>query len=82
MDGQIIGLVAVTMSLGIPIAAMYMFYRVRKLRTEERMAALARGVAVPMEPELSQVASSRRYGHFADRRSGRLHYHFRTDRPV
>jgi hypothetical protein len=62
MDGQIIGLVAVIMSLGIPIAAMYMFYRVRKLRTDERMAALARGVAVPMEPELSQVASSRRSG--------------------
>ncbi|MGA9565062.1 MAG: DUF6249 domain-containing protein [Candidatus Korobacteraceae bacterium] len=62
MDGQIIGLVAVTMSLGIPMAAMYMFYRVRKLRTDERMAALARGVAVPMEPELSQVARSRRSG--------------------
>ena len=62
MDGQIIGLVAVTMSLGIPIAAMYTFYRVRKLHTEERIAALARGVNVPMEPELSQMARSRRYG--------------------
>lgn len=62
MDGQIIGLVAVTMSLGIPIAAMYTFYRVRKLHTEERIAALARGVDVPMEPELTQVARSRRYG--------------------
>ena len=62
MDGQIIGLVAVTMSLGIPIAAMYTFYRVRKLHTEERIAALARGVNVPMEPELSQVARSRRSG--------------------
>jgi len=50
------------MSLGIPIAAMYTIYRVKKLRTEERMAALARGVAVPMEPELSQVARSRRAG--------------------
>jgi len=62
MDSQIIGLVAVIMSLGIPIAAMYTIYRVKKLRTEERMAALARGVAVPMEPELSQVARSRRAG--------------------
>ena len=62
MDGNIIGLVAVTMALGIPIAAMYTFYRVRKLRTDERIAAMARGVAVPMEPELSQVARSRRSG--------------------
>ena len=62
MDGNIIGLVAVTMALGIPIAALYTFYRVRKLRTDERIAAMARGVAVPMEPELSQVARSRRYG--------------------
>jgi len=45
-----------------PIAALYTFYRVRKLRTEERIAALARGVNVPMEPELSQVARSRRSG--------------------
>jgi hypothetical protein len=41
---------------------MYTFYRVRKLRTDERMAALARGVSVPMEPELSQHARSRRSG--------------------
>ena len=62
MDGNIIGLVAVTMALGIPMAAMYTFYRVRKLRTDERMAALARGVDVPMQPELSQPAQSRRAG--------------------
>ena len=62
MDGNIIGLVAVTMALGIPIAAMYTFYRVRRLHTDERIAAMARGVAVPMEPELSQVARSRRAG--------------------
>ena len=62
MNDDLIGLVAVIMALGIPIAAMYTIYRVRKLRTEERIAALARGVSVPMEPELSQVARSRRYG--------------------
>ena len=62
MDGQFIGLVAVVMSLGIPLAAMYTFYRVRKLHTDERVAALARGVDVPMEPELSQAARSRRSG--------------------
>lgn len=62
MDGQIIGLVAVMMSLGIPLAGMYTYYRVRKLHTEERMTALAKGVAVPMEAELSQPARSRRSG--------------------
>jgi hypothetical protein len=57
-----IGLVAVVMVLGIPISAMYMFYRVRKLRSEERLAAIARGVNVPMQPELSEAARSRRAG--------------------
>ena len=62
MGGDIIGLVAVVMSLGIPIAAMYTYYRVRKLRTDERMAALARGVDIPMQPDLSEAARSRRSG--------------------
>ncbi len=62
MGGDIIGLVAVIMSLGIPLGAMYTYYRVRKLRSEERLAAIARGAQIPMEPELSQVARSRRAG--------------------
>jgi uncharacterized protein DUF6249 len=62
MEDNLIGLVAVMMFLAIPMAGMYTYYRVRKLRSEERMAALARGVAVPMEPELSQPARSRRSG--------------------
>jgi|SRR5215467_1362 len=62
MDGHLIGLVAVIMTLGIPLGAMYLYYRVRRLRTEERLAAIARGVNVPMEPELSQAARSRRAG--------------------
>ena len=62
MDGNIVGLTAVIMIFGIPIAALYTYYRVRKLRTEERLAAIARGVDVPMEPELSQMARSRRSG--------------------
>ncbi len=62
MDGEFIGLVAVIMVLGIPMAGFYTYYRVRKLRTEERLAAIARGVNVPMEPELSQAARSRRSG--------------------
>jgi hypothetical protein len=50
------------MVFAIPLAGIYAFYRVRRLRTEERLAAIARGVNVPMEPELSQAANSRRYG--------------------
>ena len=62
MNGDITGLVAVIMIFGIPIAGMYTYYRVRKLRTDERLAALARGVNVPMQPELSEAARSRRVG--------------------
>ena len=62
MDGSVIGLVAVVLTCGIPIALFYTFYRVRKLRTEERLAALARGASIPIEPELSQYAKSRRAG--------------------
>ena len=62
MNDNIIGLAAVVMSLGIPMAAMYTFYMVRKLRSQERLAAIARGANIPMEPELSQAAHSRRSG--------------------
>jgi hypothetical protein len=50
------------MALAIPLAGIYAFYRVRRLRTEERLAAIARGVEVPMQPELSEQARSRRHG--------------------
>lgn len=62
MDNNIIGLVAVTLFFGVPLAAMYTYYRVRKLRTEERLAAIARGADVHMEPDLSEAARSRRWG--------------------
>jgi len=62
MDGNIVGFAAVVMIFGIPMAALYTYFRVRKLRTEERLAAIARGVSIPMEPELSQAARSRRAG--------------------
>jgi hypothetical protein len=63
MEG-LTGLAAVVMFLAVPLAAigMYTFYRVRKLRTEERLAAMQRGASIPMEPELSEAAKSRRYG--------------------
>jgi hypothetical protein len=62
MGDNVIGLVAVVLTCGLPVAALYTYYRVRKLRSEERLAALARGTDIPMEPELSQFARSRRAG--------------------
>jgi hypothetical protein len=62
MDSGVIGLVAVVLTCGVPVAGLYTYYRVRKLRTEERLAALARGAEIPVEPELSQFARSRRAG--------------------
>jgi len=61
---DITGLVAIVMIFGIPTAAMamYTFFRVRKLRTEERLAAIARGASIAMEPDLSEAARSRRSG--------------------
>jgi len=62
MGGELIGLVAVTLGMGVPLGALYTYYRVRKLRSEERLAAIARGVEIPVEPELTQAARSRRAG--------------------
>jgi hypothetical protein len=62
MDGQLIGLVAVILGMGVPLGALFTYYRVRKLRSEERLAAIARGVDIPMEPELNQMGRSRRAG--------------------
>jgi hypothetical protein len=60
MSGDIIGLVAVVLTCGIPLGAMYTYYHVRKLRSQERLAALARGVDIPIAPDLSESARSRR----------------------
>jgi hypothetical protein len=61
---DVTGLAAVVMLFGMPTAilGMYTYYRVRKLRTEERMVAIHRGVTVPMEPDLPEAAKSRRSG--------------------
>lgn len=56
------GLVAVVMALGIPIAGMYTYYSVRKLRTDERLAAIARGADAKLQPEIPPAAQSRRSG--------------------
>ena len=44
------------------VGVLYTYYRVRKLRSEERLAAITRGAAIPVEPELNQAARSRRAG--------------------
>ena len=62
MDGNFVGFAAVVMVFAVPLAAIYVFYRVRRLRTEERLAAIARGINVPMQPELTEAARSRRAG--------------------
>ncbi len=62
MDSNFVGFAAVVMVFTIPLAAIYAFYRVRRLRTEERLAAIARGINVPMQPELTEAARSRRAG--------------------
>jgi hypothetical protein len=62
MGGELIGLVAVILGMGVPLGALYTYYRVRRLRSEERLAAIARGVDIPLEPELNQAARSRRAG--------------------
>lgn len=62
--GELTGLAAVVLIFGTltAIPGMYTYYRVRKLRTEERMAAIQRGATIPMEPDLTEAAHSRRAG--------------------
>lgn len=62
VGGGILGLVAIVLSLGIPMAGMYTYYRVKRLRADERMAAIARGVTVPFETEITPAARSRKAG--------------------
>jgi hypothetical protein len=59
---NVVGLVAVVMSLLVPLAAIYGWYQARKLRTQERLAAIEKGVAVPMAAELPPHARSRKAG--------------------
>ena len=55
-----IGFAAVVLAFSVPLALIYAWYRVRKLRTEERLAAIAKGVSVPLAEELPAHARSRR----------------------
>lgn len=64
MDDNVVGLAAVVMALAFPLAVVWAWawQRGRKLRAEERLAAIARGLNVPFEPELGHPAASRRAG--------------------
>src|SRR5437899_3585273 len=62
MSEEMIGFAAVVLVCSIPMAAIYAFYRVRKLKSEERLAAIAKGLNVPFEPELPHSQRSRRSG--------------------
>lgn len=64
MSDNIVGLAAVVMSLAIPLATIWAWswQRGRRFRADERLAALARGLNVPFEPELAHPAASRRAG--------------------
>jgi Domain of unknown function (DUF6249) len=55
-----IGFAAVVLAFAVPLAAIYAWYRVRRLRTEERLAAIAKGVSVPIAEELPPHARSRK----------------------
>ncbi|HUJ30442.1 MAG TPA: DUF6249 domain-containing protein [Candidatus Acidoferrum sp.] len=59
---EYIGFAAVVLSFAVPLALIYAWYRVRRLRTEERLAAIAKGVAVPMADELPAHVRSRKAG--------------------
>jgi hypothetical protein len=60
VSGGTVGLVAVVLLLGIPMAAMYTYFRVKKLKADERMAAMARGVTIPFEEPVPPAARSRK----------------------
>jgi hypothetical protein len=64
MPDNVIGLAAVVLALGFPIAVVWAWawQRGRKLRTEERLAAISRGLNVPFEADLPHPAMSRRAG--------------------
>ncbi|MBN2542014.1 hypothetical protein JXI42_04035 [bacterium] len=54
MEGSIVLLIpilAVGLSLSIPIVALVLLYKKSKLKTQERLAAIEKGIPIPQEPE-------------------------------
>jgi hypothetical protein len=59
---DVLGMTAIVLAFALPVFFLYFFYRMRKLKTEERLAAIAKGVPVPFEPDRPVPARSRRTG--------------------
>jgi hypothetical protein len=81
MDNTI-GLVAVILSLGFPLGAMYTYYCVRKLRSQERLAAMARGVEIPNGAGAFSRCAFAPLGHSAGFWGAGLHGSDRRHRPL
>ena len=79
---NMIGLVAVTLSLGFPLGAMYTYYCVRKLRSQERLAAMARGVEILYGAGTFSGSAFAPLGHSAGFRRAGLHGRDRHHRPL
>jgi len=47
-----IGFIAVVLAFSLPLAGIFAWYRVRTLKTQERLAAIAKGVSLPIAGEL------------------------------
>ncbi len=62
MNGDFVGLAAVVLTCGIPIAGFYTYYRVRLLASRERLAAMEKGHPFPAESGIPHYARSRRAG--------------------
>jgi cadmium resistance protein CadD (predicted permease) len=62
MTGEMIGFFAAILVCSVPLAVIYAFYRVRQLKSQERLAAIEKGVSVPIDAELPHPARSRRAG--------------------
>ncbi|HTS11673.1 MAG TPA: DUF6249 domain-containing protein [Candidatus Limnocylindrales bacterium] len=59
---ELVEFTAVLLTFTVPLAMIYAWYRVRRLRTEERLAAISKGVPVPIADELPPHVRSRRAG--------------------
>jgi hypothetical protein len=62
MPDELVGLAAVVLICGIPLMAIIVAYLGKKLRSQERLAAIAKGIPVPEESRVFDPARSRRAG--------------------
>lgn len=60
MPGEFIGFAAVVLTCSIPVAGFYLIYHLRRLKSQERLAAIEKGVSIPAEADMPHHARSRR----------------------